>query len=192
LSKPAKKKAPIKIIIVEKPARTNTQATSPEKEKTQQQAEEKAQQKEPIKKIAPAASLENSSPTPQPNSSQNIIEATPQCFFTMPQGLRSFHTQQFEKGAHPIMPQPRHQATINQLFDPACNITYPVFEKLWIANRGSIRRKGGSHCTLQFPQGTNLFGIYKPHGSSDTYGTKAIQYLRAAVLYIGLRPDKWH
>ena len=122
-------------------------------------------------------------------NNQESIQATSQRFFTMPRGLRSFHAQQLEKVVYPIIRLPKHQAIINQLFDPACNITYKLFETLWTANGGHIVQKGGSHCTLQFPQGTNLFGIYKPHGTSDTYSEKNKQYLRAAALCRGLRPN---
>jgi hypothetical protein len=191
-NKSAKKKALIKFIITEKPTRTTAQEASPSKDKVLQEAEEKAQQKEPGKKIVSVASPENRSPISQPIFPQNTIQTTPQRFFTMPQGLRSFHAEQLQ-AAHPIIPFPKHQAAINQLFDPAtqCNTTYKIFKTLWIANGGDIKQKGGSHCTLQFPQGTNLFGIYKPHGSSATYGKQAIRYLQAATLYIGLRPTNW-
>jgi hypothetical protein len=189
-SKTAKKQAPIKIIIVKK---TTTQAATPAKEKVQQEAEAMGQQKEPNKETVPVAPLENCSPAPQPAPPQNTIQAIPQHLFTMPQGLRSFHAQQLQ-AAHPIIHNPKHLPTINQLFDPAtqCNVTYKVFATLWAANGGDIKQKGGSHCTLQFPQGTNLFGIYKPHGSSATYGKQAIRYLQAAALYIGLRPTNWY
>jgi hypothetical protein len=185
-SKLAKKQPPITIII--KPAAK--QVIEPEK--APQEAEEKAQQKEPSKKANVSSSLENSSPISQPAPPQNTIRATPQHRFIMPQGLRSFHAEQLQ-AAHPLIPFRKHQATINQLFEPAtqCNTTYKVFGTLWIANGGDIKHKDGSHCTLQFPQGTNLFGIYKPHGSSATYRKQAIRYLQAATLYIGLRPTNW-
>jgi hypothetical protein len=191
-SKPAKKKAPIKFIITEKPARTTAQAISPSKEKVQQEAEENIQKKEPSKKVAPAASLDDSLLIYQPIFTQNTTQAISQRHFIMPKGLRSFHAQQLQ-AAHPIIPYPKHLPTINQLFDPTTqeDITYKVFATLWAANGGDIKQKGGSHFTLQFPQGTNLFGIYKPHGSSATYGKQAIRYLQAATLYIGLRPTNW-
>jgi hypothetical protein len=163
-----------------------------EQEKVLQETEEKTQQKESSKKTDAPSTLENSSPISQHAPPQNAIQAVPQHRFIMPQGLRSFHAEQFQI-SHPIIATPKHQATMNQLFDPAtqCNTTYKVFETLWIANGGDIKQKGGSHCTLQFPRGTNLFGIYKPHGSSATYGKQAIRYLQAATLYIGLRPTNW-
>jgi hypothetical protein len=175
--------------MVEKLVKTNTQAASPEKEKLSQEAKENTQKKETSRKVV-AVSLENRTPAPQPVFLQNTMQATPQHFFTMPQGLRSFHAQQLQAAAHPIILYPKHQATIDQLFDPAtqCNITYKAFATLWIANGGYIKQKGGSHCTLQFPQEKNLFGIYKPHGSNTSYDKQAIRYLQAATLYIGLRP----
>jgi hypothetical protein len=190
-SSPIEKKAPTKLIIVEKPAKINVQVASLGKEKIQQEAREKTQQKAPSKKIA-AVSPENCTSIPQSDFLQNTMQTIPQHFFTIPQGLRSFHAQQLQAAAHPIILYPKHQATIDQLFDPAtqCNITYKVFATLWIANGGYIKQKGGSHCTLQFPQEKNLFGIYKPHGSSTTYGKQAVRYLQAATLYIGLQPTK--
>jgi hypothetical protein len=83
-SKPAEKKAPIKIIIVGKPpVRTIAQATSLSKEKVQQEGKENIQKKEPIRKIASVAPLESFPTVPQPDPPQAI----PQHRFIMPQGL---------------------------------------------------------------------------------------------------------
>ena len=112
--------------------------------------------------------------------------------FVMPRGLRTFHTTMIGK-AYPIIVDPKHQDIIDQLFNlrQQCNTTYDQFKDLWKANGGFIEGKRGSHRTLQFPINVNLFGIYKPHGSSAGYGKNTVGYLQAAVLYIGLRPTDW-
>jgi hypothetical protein len=113
--------------------------------------------------------------------------------FVMPRGLRAFHTTMIQR-AYPPIADSKHQDIIDQLFDPRqqCNTTYHQFKVLWTANGGFIIDNRGSHRTLQFPINVNLFGIYKPHGSSaDRYGKETVGYLRAAVLYMGLRPTNW-
>ena len=112
--------------------------------------------------------------------------------FVMPRGLRTFHATMIQKAYSPIA-DPKHQDIIDQLFDlrQQCNTTYHQFKVLWSANGGFIIDNRGSHRTLQFPINVNLFGIYKPHGSSAGYGKNTVGYLQAAVLYIGLRPTDW-
>ena len=112
--------------------------------------------------------------------------------FVMPRGLRTFHATMIGK-AYSVILDPSHQDIIDQLFNPRqqCNTTYHQFKVLWKANGGFIIDNRGSHRTLQFPINVNLFGIYKPHGSSAGYGKNTVGYLQAAVLYIGLRPTDW-
>ena len=108
----------------------------------------------------------------------------------MPRGLRTFHAQMLSI-AYPVILNPKHQDKVDLLFDSKsqCNTTYKDFKTLWEGNGGFIlANSGGSHRTLQYPKHVNLFGIYQPHGTNTGYGKKAIDYLQAAVLYIGLRP----
>ena len=122
------------------------------------------------------------------------IELAPVCNFlinfNMPRGLRTFHAQMLSN-AYPVILNPKHQDKVDLLFNSKsqCNTTYKDFKTLWEGNGGFIlANSGGSHRTLQYPKHVNLFGIYQPHGANTGYGKKAIDYLQAAVLYIGLRP----
>ena len=142
----------------------------------------------PLTIVAPIAE-----PTPTPNRETDSAVGTElNKRFVMPRGLRTFHATMIGK-AYPIIADPKHQDIIDQLFNPRqqCNTTYDQFKDLWKANGGFIEGKRGSHRTLQFPINVNLFGIYKPHGSSAGYGKNTVGYLQAAVLYIGLRPTDW-
>ena len=142
----------------------------------------------PLTIVAPIAE-----PTPtQKKETDSTVGTDLNKRFVMPRGLRTFHAAMIQKAYSPIA-DPKHQDIIDQLFDlrQQCNTTYHQFKVLWSANGGFIIDNRGSHRTLQFPINVNLFGIYKPHGSSAGYGKNTVGYLQAAVLYIGLRPTGW-
>ncbi|MDI9636347.1 hypothetical protein QM565_11355 [Geitlerinema splendidum] len=136
----------------------------------------------------PIASSSISLPPP----SSGFIIPSSSSDFIMPSGVRKFHDFIPSSPYEVRKLKKKDQSFIESVFDARefKNITYGDFETFWIKQGGRVvGSHGGSHRLLVGPKGDSLSGTYT-HGRGQTYTSKTIKYLRAALWYIGCRPSK--
>lgn len=127
-------------------------------------------------KKAPSASLETAQQTKE---------------FIYPSGLRKFHNLMPDSPYEERILKPSQQKFINRIFDPKAfsKISFGNFRKFWLKIGGQvIEDRGSAHKQLIGPNNDALVGV-SAHSDAQTYGKNTIKYFRAALYYIGCRPE---
>ncbi|MFN7662269.1 MAG: hypothetical protein ACK5PQ_00875 [Alphaproteobacteria bacterium] len=125
---------------------------------------------------------------------KNEISSSVESDFVYPLCAR-LHPEILEKALQPgvMKIKRKDQEFVNKLFDKSRlnSVSYQDFYQFWLSIGGAIARpgKGGSHLKLIAPDNTGLWGTFVPHGDGK-YGPRVIQALRAAVWWLGLRPEE--
>lgn len=120
--------------------------------------------------------------------SDNIISDSD---YLAPSGIRKFHNL-MPDAPYPLLDlKKKDQKFVDKIFNSKTShtISYGEFRKFWQKMGGNIiEDTGSSHKQLIGPKGDSLYGV-AAHNDAQTYGKNTIKYFRAALYYIGCRPN---
>jgi hypothetical protein len=111
--------------------------------------------------------------------------------YLAPSGIRKFHNLMPETPYPALSLKKKDQKFVDRIFNSKTShtISFGEFKNFWKKMDGQIiEETGSSHKQLIGPSGDPLYGV-SAHNDAHTYGKNTIKYFRAALYYIGCRPN---